>query len=271
MSLEGIRNAQAIYVLKYQSECARPAKAFYNYRLFDIAVLKRLLPAMTMGLFELIVRAERSANNASLIGPCANKLASSPKVNNYAAVSIVVRGNCCCLLGARFVRCAIPFNQSLLRIYSVVPGLVRVVSMSDSPANITSTNVQTADDSGAADTPPGGALYSWSRDPIPATGGESGATLSRPVNIPARGRARPTSGGPRVPFPPLEAYEPRQPGDGVSSARIMVVPAPRTATPAAADAPRDTPTRHGPRTGTTSSGRYCSGIGRPVVRAIQFG
>ena len=162
---------------------------------------------MTIRLFELIVRAERSVNNASLIGPCADKLASSPKVNNYAAVSIVVRSNCCRLLGARFVWCAIPFDQSLLRIYSVVPGLLRVVSMCDSPENIASTNVQTADDSGAADTPPGGDLYSWPRDPIPATGAEPGVTLSWPVNVPARGRARPTSGGPRVPFPPLQAYE----------------------------------------------------------------
>ena len=92
-------------------------------------------------------------------------------------------------------------TSSLLRIYSVVNGPLRVVSMSDSPENVTSTNPQTADDSGAVDTPPGGALYSWPRDPTPAAGGESGVTLSRPANIPARGRARPTSGGPRAPFP----------------------------------------------------------------------
>jgi len=175
--------------------------------LFDTAILNRSLLAMTMGLFKLFVRAERHINNASLIGCCANVLASSPGVNNYPAVSVVACGDCCYLFGARIVWRAILFDISLLRVYSAASSSSQVVNMSNTPEIAVSTNPQTANDSGAADTPPGGALYSWPHDPIPATGGESGVTLSRPVNIPAQGRARPTSGGPRVPFPPLEAYE----------------------------------------------------------------
>ena len=48
------------------------------------------------------------------------------------------------------------FDQSLLHIYSVVNGSLRVVSMSDNPESVISTDPKIADDSGAVDTPPWG-------------------------------------------------------------------------------------------------------------------
>ena len=87
------------------------------------------------------------------------------------------------------------------------------------------------------------------------------------MNLPTRGRARPTSGGPRVPFPPLEAYEPRQPGSGVCPARIVGVPAPRTATPAATAALRDAPP---PTTGHVQVPQAQAGIA-PILVDPSYG
>jgi len=176
LSLEGIRDAQANDeniqpVLKVLAGCARPTMVFCNCLLSDMAIANRLLLAMTMWLSQLLVRAECSIDNASLIGRCAKMLASSPKVNNYAAVSIVVRGNCCRLLVTQIVWCATLFDLSLLRIYLIASDSLRAVSMSDVPESTMSTDPKVVEGGDATDDPCGGALYSWPRDLIPASGG----------------------------------------------------------------------------------------------------
>jgi len=57
--------------------------------------------------------------------------------------------------------------------------------MSDVPESAMSTDPKAAEGGDAIDNPRGGALYSWPRDPIPASRGESGVTQPRHSDMPA--------------------------------------------------------------------------------------
>jgi len=190
LTLEGIRDAQA------NDESIQPvfnafvrraglAMVVCNCLLSNMAIANRLLLATTVRLSQLFVHAKCDVDNASLIGRCANVLASSPKVNSYAAVSVVVRGNCGRLLGALIVQCAILFDLSLLRIYLFASDSLPVVSMSDVPESIVSTDPK----------PPRVAMLSLT--PVGATCTRGHVTQSPPLGgsrcypTPMRGHTRP--------------------------------------------------------------------------------
>ena len=161
-----------------------------------------------MRLLQLFVRIACSADDAracvQLICRGAILLASSSRVLHCAVVSIVSSCCCCWLPVAYIVRCAVVFDRSLLHVYLSNCELSLVAKMSEKPEGDSQTDPMVVESCGCNSSPRGGAMYSWSGDPAPATGWESGAARPQGFDIRAPGRARPSPGQPRAPFPVVD-------------------------------------------------------------------
>ena len=163
--------------------------------------------AADLRLLQLFARVACSVSVArpcvQLIGCCAILLASSPRVICCAVVS-VVRKSCCFQLSvAYFVRCAVTFDRSLLRIYLVNCVLSHAANMSGLPEGDSQIDPMVVESCGSNDSPCAGAMYSWVGDPTPTTWVESGVAHTQGLVISAPGQARPSPGHPAPQFPRL--------------------------------------------------------------------
>jgi len=168
-----------------------------------------------MRLLQLFAHMACSTNDvracAQLIGRCTILLASLPSVARCAVVSIVSKSCCCQLSVAYFVCCAVAFDRSLLRIYLVNCDLPHAAKMSKKPEGDSQTNPMVVESCGSDSSPRGGAMYSWSGDPAPATGWVSGVARPQSFDIRGLGRARPSPGQPCAPFPLVDPSALRHP------------------------------------------------------------